>query len=912
MRRLTIFVILAILTPMLATLVSIPAAFAQLYTVTITNVYTPAPNGVYPGEPVIVEVNVGLATPFTVYIANALDPTIIYASQYVPSPQTGRMNITITMPLELPGLVQAQGIIQVYVVPGFGDTYYYTPALNVYPKIVVTPSVATLVDPYNVPTTFTAKVYGVYQGNYVTSIELISGNTVYTIPVVNGVPDANGVVTYTFTLYGPNSQFPYGIPMGTYTVSFHQFDDTFYDLYRTATLTVTPQVVYVYREGFGICTSTPKYDISNDVIEIIGVGFPANAAISTIRLNNTNFTLVYYDFPVNIATDSNGYFYSGDLLQVSCTNLTAGLYVPTVILADGTSYTFWNTYYLVRPILLFLVNGMLYREYPGVVMPGDRITIVAFGYSPGKEWYGYDNVIVITLDKVTPLASGPLGKDGNGTFVATIPLDTTWGSHYIHGIDSRSYEYSVAIVVGAKAVFRVVLRPDTYKVTASYENVHIDICPCAYYVGKSFCDTCVIYTGDCDYIGDYIEVKLYGLQPGEKLVAVYLNNVLVPPELINGTLVADERGIMTFWFLVPTIPEGQYTVRVVTEVAGEQVAVWERDITINYVQVVPKIALVTLDSNVASGRATLPILLGSGIVRVIGTGFTPGLYMYTILVNNTDALRAVTTNVGTWTTDERGVIVAGKIAGEPVTPAIWFPLMQPGKYEVRLVYYIGPNLYKSEPGYVYVVNNLTFVATKDDVASVISAVNSAVSTLGSKIDAISGQLAAISGALANVATKADLTSAKTEILNALANVATKADVSNAVTTITQSINSAKTEILNKLSEIKLNVDLTPVLNAINDVKNAVLETKNLVSEVKGTVTSIEGKVNAISSDVGAVKTDVGAVKAKADDLAAKAEAASGAATNSMYVSVLALIFALLAMIFALLGYITIKKSVAPK
>lgn len=898
MNRLAIFVVLAILTPMLATLVSIPAAFAQLYTVTITNVYTPAPNGVYPGEPIIVEVNVGLSTPFTIYVANALDLSIIYASQYVPNPQTGKMNVTMTIPFELPGLSQAQGIIQVYVVPGFGDTYYYIPALNVYPKIVVTPNVATLVDPYNVPTTFTAKIYGVYESNSVESIELISGSTTYSIPVTNGVPDANGVVTYTFTLYGPDSQFPTGIPMGTYTVTFHQTDDTFYDLYRTATLTVMPQVVYVYREGFGICTDLPKNGITNDVIELIGVGFPANAAIDTIRLNNTNFTLVHYDFTVNMSTDENGYFATNDLLQISCTNLTAGLYIPTVILADNTSYTFRNAYYLVRPILLFLVNGELYREYPGVVMPGDTITIVAFGYSPGKEWYGVDNILGIYLDKVTFLVSGPLGKDGNGTFIAAIPLNTTWGSHYIHGVDSRTYEYSVAIVVGAKAIFRVVLRPESYKVTASYNNIHVTICPCAEYVGKTFCDTCVIYTGDCDYVGDYIEVKLFGLQPGEKLTELYLNDILVPAELINGTLVADENGIMTFWFLVPTIPEGQYTIRVVTQVSGEKVAVWEKNVNIDYVQVVPKIALVTLDSDVTGGKGTLPILLGSGIVKVIGTGFTPGLYMSTILVNNTDALRAITTNVGTWTVDERGVIVAGKIAGEPVTPAVWFPLMQPGKYEVRLVYYVGAELSKSEPGYVYVVNNLTFVATKDDLATVVNAVNSSVSTLGSKIDAINGQLAAISGALANVATKSDLAAAKTEILNALANVATKNDVSSATTTITQAINSAKTEILNKISEIKLNVDLTPVLNAISDVKNAVLETK-------GIVTSIEGKVNTISSDMGAVKT-------KADDVATKVDAASATATNSMYVGVLALIFALLAMIFALLGYITIKKSVAPK
>ncbi|MGB9815964.1 MAG: hypothetical protein ACPLQS_00005, partial [Desulfurococcaceae archaeon] len=598
--------------------------------------------------------------------------------------------------------------------------------------------------------------------------------------------------------------------------------------------------------------------------------------------------------------------------------------------------------------------------YPGVLMPGDNVTLIAFGYSPGKDWctgdlstqpwcamlaaQGYENILVVTLDKLTPLWSGPVGKDGNVTFRATIPKETTWGSHYIHGIDSRTYEYSVAVVIGAKAVFKVVLKPETNEVWASYYNTHVDACPCAVYEGKTFCDVCVVYTGDCDYLGDYVEVTVYGLQPGEKLVKLYLNDNPVPSDLITGTPVANENGVLTIVFLVPSLPEGTYRIRIVTSVAGENVAVWVRNTTIDYVSVVPKLLLVSLDSNLTGGKAVLPILVGSGIVRVIGTGFKPGITMDSIIVNMTDAMRTILTNVRYWSVDTNGILIGGKVAGEDIYPALLFPVMQPGKYDIRLAYFDGAIQKLSDPGFIYVVNNLTFAATVSDVNKaadeVLAGVNSSLNNMQAFLNTTMTQLLTQIGTLATksdidkvLAAIGDVKNAVVSVNSTVATVGSKVD--SGVTTITNSLTSLRSDlsgqilavagkadtILSKVSVIYDNVTMIGIkVGKLDDVASKL---DSVASSLSGAVNTLTSKLDALTTKidtaagdvknaVNAVSSKVDTVSGKVDTVGSKVDNVGATATNGMYVGVLALVFALLAMVFALLAYNTIRKSVAPK
>ncbi|MEM1596424.1 MAG: hypothetical protein QXS24_04640 [Desulfurococcaceae archaeon] len=945
-------VLIALVLPLVTPLLQIlPVVTAQVNP-EITNIYGGifveelGTISVYPGSTITVEVFTPYVTMFTIRVVNTFNTSIVYATQSFRPAEPGYVNVTLVLPKELPGLTRAAGILNVLLI--LGTTVVDSKLLSVLPMIEVTPSVTTIVDARGNPLNVTATVYGVPTNITVTSILINS----YTIPV-NLPADDKGVVTTTINLLGITGR---GIPAGDYTVNFTtEAYEVPPEYFGTTTLTIRPQVVInpgAEPAGHGIYIYTPGADIGNDTITVVGYGFPADTSVTRIRLWNLNFTNVYYDFPLtNVSTDDYGYFNVSDLLSVSPTNMTAGLYIPIVYLAPNQSeiaYEFRNAYYLVRPILLFLVDGTLYRSYPGVVMPGASITIVAFGYSPGYYWYNVPNVLVVTLDKITPLWSGEVGKDGNVTFVVTIPKDTTWGAHYIHGIDSRMYEYSVAIVIGAKAVFIVELRPETNKVSASYYDTHIDACPCAVYEGKTFCDVCVVYTGDCDYIGDYVRVTVYGLQPGETLLKVYLGANEVRSDLwFPSAPVADAQGILTFKFLVPSIPQGTYVVRIVTSVAGEIIAVWEKNTTINYVEVVPKLLLVTLDSNLTSGRAILPILVGSGIVRVIGTGFKPGITMDTVIVNMTDAMRMILANVRYWSVNEKGILVGGKFAGQDIYPAILFPVMQPGKYEIRLGYYDGATPLLSDPGFIYVVNNLTFVATVNDVNKVITTVNTGLSNMQTFINTTMTQLAnQINTALGTLASKSDIDkvltaisdvkSAVVSVNSTVAAVGSKVDT--AVTTINSALASVRSDlsgsilavagkvdaILDKVTVIYDNVTMIGI--KIEKLDNVVTKLDSLASQLAGAVNSINAlssklddlsrKVDAATSDVKTAVANVGnavnAVSGKVDAVSSKVDNVGGTATNGMYVGVLALVFALLAMIFALLAYNTIRKSVAPK
>jgi uncharacterized protein YoxC len=166
----------------------------------------------------------------------------------------------------------------------------------------------------------------------------------------------------------------------------------------------------------------------------------------------------------------------------------------------------------------------------------------------------------------------------------------------------------------------------------------------------------------------------------------------------------------------------------------------------------------------------------------------------------TDAMRTILTNVRYWSVDTNGILIGGKVAGEDIYPALLFPVMQPGKYDIRLAYFDGAIQKLSDPGFIYVVNNLTFAATVSDVNKaadkVLAGVNSSLNNMQAFLNTTMTQLLTQIGTLA---TKSDID----KVLAAIGDVKNAVvSVNSTVATIGSKVDSGVTTITNSLTSLR--------------------------------------------------------------------------------------------------------------
>jgi len=879
-----------------------------------------APDHVYPGGTLPVTVDVPIATSVTITVIN-FNTGEQYAAQVFYAPMPGTYTVYVQIPKVLPNIGTADPpTLQVTAnVPLFGPlgAAYVT----VYPLIEVNATASTIVDGHGNSKAVTVTGYGFPQGASVTAVNFLGlsgqGNYSYAVSLS---ADSNGVVGPVTIDLKNNLTSGYGIPAGSYNVAFTTTATGIVNA-SIPVFTVIPQLVILDNYGNGR---------DNETIRVEGYGFPAGATITQINLSNTNFTNVIYSFPVNTSVNANGYLATLNLKQFFKTNMSAGLYIPIVRLSDGTNYTFRNTYHLVRPILCYF-NGTVQCETPApVLLPGQSVTIIAYGYGPGSGW-GYPvNTLYVSFDKVVWLANVTLGKDGNATFTITIPGNATFGAHYIWGIDRWEYEYSLAVIVGGKAYWIGLRGLDksplsTTQVTPGYPvngvPTVITACPCAdNLTGYGYCAECVVYGGGCDYIGDYIRVVVTGLNPGESFT-VYFGNM----SNLVGSGVADNNGYGVVEFVVPTLPAGNYNITVVGAQSGSIIVPWFNNPAIYNATIVPKILALSLSGDY------LPVIVGSGIVRILGTGFTPGTSFAGLLVNGTDALAAVTTNVLRWTADGNGVLTgyAGTI------PAVWIPMMHPGKYELTLKFIDGT---ESMPTYVYVVNNISRLVTIDNFNAAVNALTQTLNSVSQQINGVSSAITTLDGKLTSVSSKVD------NVLNSINTVSSKVDtvsskidsVASNVNTLSSKVDSVSSKVdtaVSKLDSIasainSINLDavtsqLNTISSKIDNLATAVSNVGSKVDDVASNVNSVSSKIDtststlsskidSVASNVNTLSSKVDSVSSKVDTAVSKTDNAVSAATNSFYIGLVAVVFALLATIFALLAYLTVRRSIVSK
>ncbi|MEM4965817.1 MAG: hypothetical protein QXS45_03480 [Sulfolobales archaeon] len=587
--------------------------------------------------------------------------------------------------------------------------------------------------------------------------------------------------------------------------------------------------------------------------------------------------------------------YGGFSHQISFTyNASTNVGTLEVVLIPlfTAQYSFLNQYYLVRPLLVILQPAVA----PGPYMPGQSLTIAVYGYGPSSPWpvAVAVNNITILLDDTVLNASVPLGKDGNATIVnVVLPSVISFGVHYLKGRDSWGYEYTEAIIIGVVSYWMKLTGDKTSPlVSAGYGNKSLVVCPCSEtYVGLKFCKQCAVYTGVCDYLGDNISVTLSGLAPGET-VTFYFGGIVV------GTAVADSNGVASLSFTVPTVPAGVYQLSVYGSVSGYRTVDYFYNTTAYlpgvYPQVYPKIILTDLNN-----ISLLPIIVGSGIVRVIGTGFTPGISIVGVLANDTDAISSVNTHVSRWTADSNGVLTASYPGVGVITPALWIPVIEPGAYAIKLVFFNGSTYGATMAGYVFVINNLSRVATTEQVSSIVSSstatilqalssldnkLSASIAELSGKLDTLTSLLTSLNSSLSTQISSlsSQIESARSDILNSISSA--RSDILNSISSVDAKVSALQTSVAGLSDKIDsltttINSVVATLTNVTSGLNTVLSQLKSLSDQLTGTLATLTTTVSGLSTAVNDLKTSIATVSSKIDTVNSKIDTLSGTLTT---------------------------------
>jgi len=671
--------------------------------------------------------------------------------------------------------------------------------------------------------------------------------------------------------------------------------------------------LYIYQRKFIMYTPGSELLVTynnTDTGVVKNVVITPNNSTVKLVLDNTTST-VYLSEPYKVI-DGNyetDIYFSANLDLYSSWYNTTNL---TVIVYKGIVWQIFPTAaYIVRPYLEVLNTT--------VIKPGDKVMIAAYGYAPGT-YKGVTNKLHIYWDENATLPvvwaetafSGNtvnMGKDGNVTFMVQLPQDAKFGAHYLRGKDTFRYEYTLLVVIGASSYWAKITGITTkWIVTAKHpEYGRVVATVCKQYAGCKYCGIKVLSGPKTETLGDIIKITLYGVKKSD-ITAVYFGNIK-----ITDYNVSEGNNVVNITFIVPTVPEGKYPLRVETTQTTIQVQYFYNGTLVPAEpEVVPKIIVVSLND-----VHQIPVLVGPGFVKVIGTGFPPGASVRTVTVNGTDAIYTLNTQVTNWYADNDGVLVA--YGG--LEPGLFMPALEPGVYEIGLAFQTPTGSEISQPGVVYVVNNLSKVVTSDefkafanDVTATLNSISGSVSVLGSKLDALVGQVSSLSSSVNGLAASiSDVSSEVKDLKSAVSDI--KSSISN-VLSDTATIKGDLATLKNMVSNIKLNVDLTPVTSKLDSISSQLSDIKSSLSKL-----SKLDELDTINSNVQSAINAANAAKSSADAAKSAAEAASNAINNvktelaskidsATYVLYVATIFALLAFIFGILSWATARKAAA--
>ncbi len=666
-----------------------------------------------------------------------------------------------------------------------------------------------------------------------------------------------GWIVVQFALYNMSVTPP--VTLFNVTVNSSNYNSNIGAYYAELYFNITPQVVYNTTKNANYTYHAVFYDYPNMVYLVLEkLTFEVSYANLTVYYNNTatgKFLKWYFVYNASNPSASNFTYSNGELsasvsftdaniaFNAIFTSVPAEKWAQLDLIATPLTikvFNFDNVYYIVRPLLVLIS--------PSLVMPGSTLTLAAYGYGPSTATK--PNILTITLDKKTKIATITLGKDGNATFTITLPKNVTYGAHYLWGRDIYGYEYSLAIIVGSRAYWiklplpKVAVNTATNIVTAGYNGKTLIVCPYSVqFVGNALTYT-VKYTGKCDYLGDKIEVVVSGLSPGDK-IAVYFGNVEV------ATAIANSSGIAVASFTVPTLPQGSYEIKVVTPYGTLYPQFFNGTMFLSVPAVIePKIVLTDLNN-----ETMLPVLVGPGIVRVIGTGFPVGAGFDAILINGTDAITTFAANIKAWTTNDYGELVSTGGGA----PAIYLPVLQPGAYEISLVYTVGSTTEVSAAGVVYVVNNVSIVATSNELAKAISTLEAGLNDLAKMMSSAEASVLSAIKSLEGSLSKYSAT--LNSIVNSLNSVSSK------VESLASQVSDLKSYVANEIDNLKSEISaVSKTVSSLASIADEVKTLKSSIASLTETATKIEDIATKLSNSVSSITSTLSSISTKISDL----------------------------------------------
>ena len=370
-------------------------------------------------------------------------------------------------------------------------------------------------------------------------------------------------------------------------------------------------------------------------------------------------------------------------------------------------------------------------------------------------------------------------------------------------------------------------------------------------------------------LGTVVTVKGVQFTPNSKVnVTVtglpYLTGYTV---LVLMNVPTDAQGVFTASFVFPTAPKGTYSI-IATDAKGVSM---------------------TASFEVEPGLILTPgEIVGSGLIRVIGTGYPSEEVGQVLLIDETDALTPVAPQVTSWITNANGTIVPYTIVSDvEAKPAFILPLIEPKTYTLTL--YIGG---ASASDTVKVVNDIKEITR---VIQGFEEVKTLISGMSTKVEEVAGDIAIIKNDLGYVKIKVD------DLMKALSG---------------------------------LNAIVTDIEDGVAKIKTDVGDIKTRVGDLKSLLNSVGGKVDTVSGDIATIKTDVGTIRAKVDVLdaisskvdtvsgkvdtisgkvdtaASAAEGAAGAVAGLTTAVWIAVVLSLIAAIASIVAIIQVSRKIA--
>jgi len=656
-----------------------------------------------------------------------------------------------------------------------------------------------------------------------------------------------------------------------------------------------------------------------------------------------------------------------------------------------------------------LTYNALIQVTPRSTVSGGSLNVILYSYVPGttstieaKVFIDRTYFTSFYLDLTNNVPAG--NYSGTFYFTITLPLSIPNGGHEIkvteevtpqlvlEALDNFVVGSGYEVIVPEPALpennISVSPPPPEY---AQYDNatgvVYSNIysktlgCSCT---GTGSCDT-VVTASPMTINSSYFKVVVYGVRPGET-ISIYLErfyslysttkdlgvsywwyfNTAYPGAtrmlLWKGTINSDntvtgtfalkvkyENNILCVKLATIPLPQGDYKITVESDVQGGLDPVGNTNIS-----VVPKLYIEPV------------VVVGPAMLKVEGYGFpaAEAIEFIAPVVNGSDAIAGVNLHMrllATWTIDANGTLTSIGFGNINIEPGIYLPVLEPGAYDIQLVYRITStgDYAITAPTTVYVINNITKIISTtyidqkfNDLAVQLNNIQTSISGINTKLNQLSEQISNINvsvdlgpimTSLNDIQTalgtmQLDISTIRNKIetvpaniLAAIYSVGSKVDsLSSSISGLSDSISNvgAKVDSLsssisalsNDIAQVKsLAADIPNIASKVNSIESTVNTINSKVDNIAGdVVNSLSGLLNQIKSSADAAKSSadsaLNAINTKATELSSAIDSLKtdlGSKIDTTQTAVyLAIIFALLAFIGSIVTLIMFKKASA--